>query len=141
MLQIIVDRLKDKAPALPAVETAENLDALEKGTAPRSGTTFVLPFRERPEPTPYGAGAFRQLVHVQFLTALIIRRYDDATGGKKVSMFDTLKGEIEQALAGWAPLPESELVEMVAGQAAPLGNGVTAYVQTWQTTRNLEIRT
>lgn len=92
MLQIIVDRLKDKAPALTAVETAENLDALEKGTAPRSGTTFVLPFRERPEPNPYGAGAFRQLVHVQFLTALIIRRYDDATGGKKVSMFDTLKG-------------------------------------------------
>ncbi len=117
---------------------AEDLDALGKGAAPRSGTAYVIPYRERAKPNELGAGGFEQHVQTQILIAFVVRRHDDAKGGKRVSAFDTLKHAIEQALAGWSPDPRGELFELVAGQAAPLGNGVTVYVQTWQTSRYLE---
>ncbi|WP_421579126.1 phage tail terminator protein [Shinella sp. M31] len=138
MIQAIIDRLKAGAPTLVAVLPAEDIDALSKGTAPRSATAFVLPYREQAEPNEQMSGAFRQIIAVQFLVAFIIRRHDDAQGGAKVAIFDTVKAEIEQALAGWSFVPEAEPCELVAAQAAPLGNGVTAYVQTWQTSRYLE---
>lgn len=138
MITEIIDRLKAEAPALVAVLPAEDIDALSKGSAPKSGTTFVLPYREQAEPNEFAAGTFRQFVAVQFLVAFVIRRHDDAKGGKKVSLFDEIKGDIEKALAGWSIDPTAEPCELVAAQAAPLGNGVTAYVQTWQTSRYLE---
>lgn len=138
MIQEIIDRLKATAPTLVAVLPAEDIDALSKGTAPKTATAFVLPYRELAEPNEFGMGKFRQDVAVQFLVAFIIRRHDDAHGGKKVAIFDTVKTEIEQALAGWSTAPDNAPCELVAAQAAPLGNNVTAYVQTWQTSRYLE---
>ncbi len=138
MIQDVIDRLEANTTTLAAVLPAEDIDALSKGTAPKSGTTFVLPYREQAEPNVYGMGTFRQLVAVQFLVAFAIRRHDDTKGGKKVSLFDTFKKDIEAALAGWQVEPEAEPCELVAAQAAPLGNGVTVYVQTWQTSRYLE---
>lgn len=138
MIQEVIDRLKAAAPSLTAVLPAEDIDALSKGTAPKNGVVFVLPFRERAEDNRIATGKFRQLVHVQLLTALVIRRHDDAKGGERAKTFDALKHEIETALAGWSPHPRSNLFELVAGQAASLGNGVSVFVQTWQTTRYLE---
>lgn len=138
MITEIIERLKAEAPALVAVLPAEDIDALSKGTSPKSGTAFVLPYREQAEPNELATGTFRQLIAVQFLVAFVIRRHDDAKGGKKVSLFDEIKASIEKALAGWAIDPSDAPCELVAAQAAPLGNGVTAYVQTWQTSRYLE---
>lgn len=140
MLQDIIDRLKDKAPSLHAVLPAEELDAITKGISPRGGTAFVLPYREKAQPNEIGMGAFRQSVQVQFLVAFVVRRHDDGSGGKKALTFDLLKSEIEAALAGWAPSPENDRFELVAAQASPLGNGVSVYVQTWETSRFLEVR-
>ncbi|TAU06569.1 hypothetical protein ELI55_17785 [Rhizobium ruizarguesonis] len=134
----VADRLKTHATALSDVRTAEDLDALSKGTAPKSGTAFVLPYRERAEPNELGMGSFRQLVAVQVLVAIVIRKHDDAQGGKRVSGFDALRDSVETALAGWAIASEDQLFELVSAQAAALGNGVTVYVQTWQTSRYLE---
>lgn len=138
MIQEVIDRLKAAAPSLAAVLPAEDIELLGKGTAPKDGTLFVLPYRERAEENPVGAGRFRQLVHVQLLTALVVRRHDDAKGGARASLFDARKEEIEKALAGWSTAPRNRLFELVAGQAAALGNGASVYVQTWQTTRYLE---
>ncbi|MCI9864882.1 hypothetical protein RHIZ_02865 [Rhizobium skierniewicense] len=140
MLQDIIDRLKAKAPSLHTVLPAEELDAIAKGVAPRGGTTFVLPYRERARPNDIAMGAFRQSVRVQFLVAFVVRRHDDGSGGKKALTFDLLKSEIEMALAGWAPSRENDRFELVAAQASPLGNGVSVYVQTWETSRFLEVR-
>lgn len=137
MIQTIIDRLKATAPGLAAVLPAEDIEAIAKGTAAKHGSVFVLPFREQAEENTRATGGFRQLVHVQFLTALFTRHHDDAKGGAKVLMFDTLKDEIEQSIVGWAPFPGSNLVELVAGKAASLGNNTSVYVQTWQTTRIL----
>ncbi|MBY2950506.1 hypothetical protein [Rhizobium leguminosarum] len=134
----VADRLKTHATALSDIRTAEDMEALSKGTAPKSGTAFVLPYRERAEPNELGMGSFRQLVAVQLLVAIVIRKHDDAQGGKRISGFDALKDSVETALAGWAIGPEDELFELVSAQAAALGNGVTVYVQTWQTSRYLE---
>nr|WP_245423531.1 hypothetical protein [Rhizobium subbaraonis] len=121
-----------------AVLAAEDLDALAKGTAPRAGTVYVIPYRERAEPNELATGAFRQFVLVQILVAFVVRRHDDTKGGKRIAGFDAFKNAIERALCGWAIEPSSEPFELVAGQAAPFGNGVTVYVQTWQTSRYLE---
>lgn len=138
MIQVIIDRLKAAAPGLAAVLPAEELDLITKGTAPRHGTVFVLPFREAGEENQRATGGFRQLVHVQFLTALVTRRHDDARGGAKVTQSDALKAEVEAALAGWAPYQGSALVELVAGKVASLGNGASIDVRTWQTTRTIK---
>lgn len=138
MIQDVIDRLKATAPSLADVLPLEELSALAQGVAPKSGTAFVIPYRELAEPSEYGIGKHRQLVAVQILVAFVVRRHDDAKGGKRVSMFDTYKAEIEAALAGWTTAPENELFELVSGKSAPIGNGVTAYVQTWQTSRYLE---
>ncbi|TBA43834.1 hypothetical protein ELH39_16285 [Rhizobium ruizarguesonis] len=138
VIEEVAERLRTHATALSDVRTAEDLDALSKGTAPKSGTAFVLPYRERAEPNELGMGSFRQLVAVQVLVAIVIRKHDDAQGGKRVSGFDALRDSVETALAGWAIAAEDELFELVSAQAAALGNGVTVYVQTWQTSRYLE---
>jgi hypothetical protein len=138
LINEVVARLKSHATALTDVLIAEDLDAISKGVAPKHGTTFVLPYREKGEPNELGTGGFRQFVAVQLLIVFILRKHDDAKGGKKAADYDALKSSIEDAMAGWATDPRNELFEMVAGQATPLGNGVTAYVQTWQTSRYLE---
>ncbi len=138
MLQEIIDRLKTHASVLDEVRPAEDIEAITKGTAPRSGTVFVLPYRERAQPNQLSTGGFRQLVVVQVLVALVIRRHDDASGGKKAVLFDDAKTAIEAALAGWEPPSGEDALSLVSAQAAPLGNGVTVYVQTWETSRFLE---
>ncbi|KGE01001.1 hypothetical protein [Rhizobium sp. YS-1r] len=137
MIQDVIDRLKAMAPSLSDVSAAEDLAALAEGTAPKSGATFVIPYRELGSPNSRASGGFRQEVGVQILVAFVVRRHDDSKGGKRVSQFDTYSGEIEAALAGWATEPGNELFWLAAGKSAPLGrgNGATVYVQTWQTSR------
>ncbi|WP_174800683.1 phage tail terminator protein [Martelella limonii] len=140
MIAEIVARLKEAAPDLAGVLPAEDIEILSKATAPKSGTAFVLPFRERAEPNQRATGGHLQIVAVQFLVAFVIRQYD-TRGGKRALAFDDLKHAIEQALAGWMPPSAEEPLELVGGQATALGNGASIYVQTWQTSRFLEGRT
>jgi len=138
MLQEIIDRLKSHAPVLADVRPAEDIEAITKGTAPRSGTAFVLPYRERAQENERMTGGHLQVVAVQLLVAFVIRRHDDASGGKKAVLFDEAKEAIETALAGWEPPSGQDPLSLVSAQAAPMGNGVTVYVQTWETSRFLE---
>lgn len=138
MIAAVIDRLTATTTVFAAILPAEELDALNRGVAPKSGTVFVIPYREKAEPNEHATGVFRQLVAVQILVAFVVRRHDDTKGGKKVTTFDTFKSQIEQSLAGWAIAPENEPFELVAGQVGSLGNGATIYVQTWQTSRTLE---
>lgn len=138
MLDLVEQRLKDRAPILPSVDMAEDLDAIGKATARPSGTTFVIPWREKANPNKL-MGGFRQLVVEQFLTAIILRHYSDALGAMRTAEFSTFKAAIEQAIAGWGPTDMSDPCELVGGQNTPLGNGVSVYVQTWETTRYLTV--
>lgn len=137
MITAIVARLLSQCPSLSSVGTAEDIDALTKGTAPKSGATFVVPFTEQAEDNALAAGGFRQVVEVRTLIAFVVRRHDDAKGGKRAATFDTFKGEIEAAIAGWQIAPENGPFELVSGRGQPLGNGVTIYVQTWKNQRYL----
>lgn len=137
MIALVVDRLKERCPGIVKVLLAEDLDMLEKGTAVPHGTAFVIPFRERASENALSSGGHRQLVTMQFLTAFVVRRHDDDRGAERALAFDGLKAEIEAALAGWAPSPEGEPCELVGGEGTPLGNGVSVYVQTWETSRIL----
>lgn len=138
MLQEIIDHLKSEAPLLVDVRPAEDIDAVMRGTAPQSGMAFVLPYRERADPNELLTGGFRQKVAVQLLVAFVVRRHDDARGGKKAVVFDEYKTAIEDALAGWEPASAEDPLELVSAQAAPLGNSTTIYVQTWETSRFLK---
>lgn len=138
MIGAIVERLEAMAPALTSIGVAEDLEALSRGTAPKNGAAFVLPFQDRPSENAYMSGGFSQRIEVLLLVAFVIRRSDDAKGAQRAGSFDLFKGEIESALAGWSPDPDNhDLFELAAGRSASLGNGVTVYVQTWRTSRYL----
>lgn len=137
MIAATIARLQAECPSLPSVSSAEELDALDKGTAPRNGATFVIPFAEEADESPLMSGAVRQRVEVRILVAFVIRRHDDAKGGKRAASFDTIKSEIETALIGWLPADASDPFELVSGRGAPRGNGVSIYAQTWKTSRYL----
>lgn len=139
MLNLVVERLKERAASLPAVEMAEDLDAIGKATARATGTIFVIPWREKAKPNALMSGGFRQLVQVQFLTAILLRHHADALGTMRASEFDAHKNAIEQAIAGWEPTDVSDPCELVGGEGTPLGNGASVYVQTWETTRFLTV--
>ncbi|WP_275789695.1 phage tail terminator protein [Pararhizobium gei] len=134
MIALIVDRLKTEAPALPFVDMAEDLDAIFKGTAPGDGYTYVVPFREKGTANKVATGGFMQVVGFQFLVAFVLRRHDDAKGGLRALQFDAIKGDIQNALAGWEPTEHSIPIELVGGEGTPIGNNITIYVQTWETT-------
>ncbi len=137
MIQDILDRLKANTTLFKAFLTAEDLDALSQGVKPAANSLFVLPYREEAEENTLVSGGFRQRVAVQILVAFFVRIHDDAKGGKRVSAFDAAKHEIEQALAGWSIDRGDDLFQLVSGRSAPLGNGTSVYVQTWQTSRTL----
>lgn len=134
MLNLFLDRLKDKAQALASVEILENLAALENMTAPDSGATFVIPFRERGAPNKVLGGVFRQQLTVQVMVAFAIRSDDDPSGSERISGFDTYKRSILGAVVGWRPERESRPCELVSGEATPLNINTAVYVQIFETT-------
>lgn len=137
MINEIIDRLKLMAPSLVSVSSAEDLEAVSKGTAARNGAAFVVPFADDAEMNGFSSGGFSQRIEVRVLIAFIIRRHDDAKGAKRATDFDAFKAEIEAAMAGWVIDPDGDPFELVSGRASSLGNGVTIYVQTWKTSRYL----
>lgn len=139
MLADIHDRLKQALPQPPftGVEIAEDIDALgERAGLVDSGTVIVMPWRERAGEQSLMTGGFRQRVEMQFLTGIVVRHYDHLMGGDRAVQFDTLKGAVETALAGWEP-PEAEPCELIGGESSPVEKGVSIYVQTWATARFL----
>jgi hypothetical protein len=137
MIDLFIARLKELAPSLSSVSSAEELAALSEGVAPNNGACFVVPYREQARPNELMTGGFRQVVDMQVLIAFVVRRADDAKGTQRVSMFDGFKSEIEAAIAGWEPTDWSDPCELVSGKSAPFRNGASIYVQTWQTSRLL----
>jgi len=139
MIAELVARLTAACPDLKGVEMAEDLDFLiqARGTAAADKHAYVIPYRERAKPNSRATGGHLQQVQEQVLTALVLRRHDDNRGSARAGLFDTLKGTIEQALTGWAP-PGYDPFELVGGEGTPLGNGVSVYIQTWETARLLE---
>ncbi|KMK68580.1 hypothetical protein [Puniceibacterium sp. IMCC21224] len=137
MIAEIVQRLQDEATAMTAVQVAEDIEALAKSTAADHGAAFVVPWRERATPNPLSTGGFRQKVKVQVVVAFVIRQHNDARGSERALMFDGFKSSIEGALAGWSPFESSDPFELVGGEGSALGNSVTIYAQTWETSRFL----
>ncbi|MBS7541494.1 phage tail terminator protein [Ancylobacter lacus] len=136
MIGATIDRLRSVAsPPFTSVDGAERLEALGESTAPDHGAAFVVPFDERGEPNTLATGGTSQRVEVYLLVAVVLRAYGDDRGAERVASIDDFRSAIEMALAGWTPDPDSKPYEFVAGRAAPQGNGVTWYVQTWATDR------
>ncbi len=97
MIEAVIARLQAAAmPPLAAVDGGETLDAVGAGVAPRGGSAFVLPFRERAEPNAWLSGAFVQRVEVMFLVAICVRHADDASGRRRVASLEALTHAVEQ---------------------------------------------
>ena len=138
MLLSIVGRLIAHCADFKAVEVAEDVDALiARAGLVESPSVIVMPYRERATPSPLAAGGFRQRVAMQFLTGIVVRQYDDVMGADRAATFDSLKDEVEAALAGWEPEGAIESCELVGGESSPISTGVSIYVQTWETARFL----
>jgi len=138
MITAVMERLKAKT-SITDIQTAEDLEALSNGVMPRNRTVFVLPFDESAGDNAFVSGTFRQSVVVRFLVAFFLRRYDDAKGDGRVTIFELMRDEIEKALAGWQWDEHEELVSFVGSRAGSSpAKGTSIFVQTWQTTRTLE---
>lgn len=137
MLAAVVAQLQANAPLLTSVEVAEDVEAIGEGTAAPTGTAFVVPYRERAQPNTRATGGHLQLINVQIVVAFLIRDHTDVKGAARAARFDAFKTEIEQALAGWSATDAGKPFELVGGESSPMGNGVSIYAQTWETTRFL----
>lgn len=140
MLAEVQARLLAMLPAerWVAVEIAEDIDALaERAGQVESGSAIVMPWRERAGAQSLATGGFRQRVTMQFLVGIVVREYDPLMGGDRALRFDTLKADLEAALAGWEPEAGVDPCELVGGESSPITKGVSIYVQTWETTRFL----
>lgn len=138
MLADIRDRLKTASPPFAAVEIAEDIEALQdRAGLVETGSIIVMPWREHAEPQVLATGGHRQRVEAQFMTAIVIRHYDDLMGGDRAVQFDTLKAAVEALLAGWQPDTADEPCELVGGESSPIEKGVSIYAQTWATARFL----
>lgn len=139
MIGAVIQRLRDTAmPPLTSVEGAEELEALAKGTAPKSGAAFVIPFRERGDEPDTISGGYRQHVETTLLVAVVLRMGNDARGSGRVVLSDAVRDAIEFGLAGWTLGPMHRPFALVGTEASPQANGVTWYVQTWSTNRWIE---
>ncbi|GAB1477765.1 hypothetical protein MASR2M74_03070 [Paracoccaceae bacterium] len=138
MLESIYDRLKNSGQFLDVlvVESIEAISA-SAATAAEDGSLFLAPWRERAKAAPYATGGHRQAVDFQFVTALVLRRYDDPQGGERARDFDAFKSTVEQLLAGWSPELAGFPVSLIGAEGTGLGNGVSIYAQTWQVSRFL----
>jgi hypothetical protein len=137
MLALVYNRLHDDGP-FTAVQVVEDVESIVgKAVAADDGTVFVVPYRERARPARNATGGHSQFVQVQFVTVLLIREHGDPQGSARALRFEARKHEIEQLLAGWQPSPGSDSVALVGGESSGLGNGVSIYAQTWETSRFL----
>ena len=141
MLAEIRDRLESQLLGLGqwhGVEFAEDIDAMSDAAARADTcTAIVAPWRERAGDQTLASGGHRQLVKEQFLVGIVVREYDGDLPAARASRFDTLKSDVETALAGWEPGAAFDPCQLVDGESSPVTTGVSIYVQTWQTSRLL----
>ena len=137
MLELIWQRLKDSGD-FAQVEVCESLDVVV-GVAPAldDGSLVLVPWQESARQSPISTGGHRPFVAVRFVVAVVLRRHDDPQGGARALAFDTYRRKVEALLAGWAPSPDHDLCDLVGAETSGLGNGVSIYAQTWQTSRFL----
>lgn len=140
MLDAIRSHLEASLPAgrWPAVHVAEDIDEVARLAGQiDSGSAIVLPFGERAGKQVLMTGGFRQRVEAQFAVGIVLRIYDQMMGAERAIRFDTMKRDLEEALAGWEPPGACEGFELVGGESSPVSKGVSIYVQTWATARFL----
>lgn len=140
MLEQIRQRLADKLPQPPWTDVliAEDIDELTRLAGQIADTSaIVMPWRERAAAQSLVSGGHRQRVEAEFAIGMIVRLYDQAMGAERATRFDTLKSDIEAALAGWLPEGCVSPFELIAGESSPVTTGVSIFVQTWATARFL----
>lgn len=138
MLQAVFEHLRD-AGDFVAVEIAEEINAIVgRAAAADDGTVFVVPYREKARANQRATGGHLQKIDVQFAVAVLFREHGDPRGAERVRRFDDRRHALEQLLAGWPPVETSAPCALVGAESSFLGNGVSLYVQTWETNRYIE---
>lgn len=68
---------------------------------------------------------------------IVLRRHGDPQGAERAIAFDAHRKKLEALLAGWEPSEDHDCCDLVGAEVTGLGNGVSIYAQTWQTSRIL----
>ena len=137
MLELVWHRLAD-SDKFPQVAVCESLEVI-KDVAPAldDGSVVIVPWQEGARPSPVATGGHRQLVSVRFVAAIVLRRHGDPQGAERAIAFDAHRKKLEALLAGWEPSEDHDCCDLVGAEVTGLGNGVSIYAQTWQTSRIL----
>lgn len=140
MLEEIIARLRTHLPhdRWVSVTIAEDIDEFTSAAGQvASQSAIVMPWRERAERQALATGGFRQRVQTEFAIGMVLRDYSGAMGNQRAVAFDSLKSDIEAAIAGWVPSGFVDPCELIGGESSPISKGVSIYVQTWATARFL----
>ncbi|HAE47587.1 hypothetical protein [Tistrella sp.] len=138
MIDLVYARLTGATSTFSSIEVVESIEAITKAVQSPSGTLFIAPGPETAEMSRT-SGVHRQLVRVDIVTAIIVRIADDVRGAARAQRFAHYKADLEAALAGWQPTPQSEPMNLFASDGGTLSGTVSVYLQTWRTTRYLTV--
>jgi hypothetical protein len=121
-LDLIITRLKATLTGFKAIGGAADLDAAIGG-AVAVPAAFVIPLADSASPNGM-IGFHEQLITQAFGVVLVAANRRDTTGAAALTDLNALRRQVRDALAGWAPTPEGEPVEIVGGRMLQLdGDG------------------
>ena len=102
----VIERLREKVPALRIVEGAAGLIAAEKQKPERLPAAFVIAQEKADPPKGYSGGVMAQNVNVTVVVVLFVSHAAKAnTGAAAQGELDELHGLVRGALTNWKPMP------------------------------------
>lgn len=124
-MEPIIDRLRERVPALRGVEGAARLIALTASNAlsQQSGANaYVIPMAMRGGQVTAASGLFVQVTE-QIVSVILSMRHADPSGARATAEIDDIRTAIIAAIAGWAPagamgafrFMRADVVSLVAG--------------------------
>ncbi len=121
--QWIIDRLKDRVPALKWIGGAADFAAAAEGLK-QSPAAIVLPSAERATGSSTGTLVTSQLNTARFAVAMAVQNLRDSRGEAAHADLRTLRTDIMTALHGWQPNADFDPIEFGGGRLLQLNNQV-----------------
>lgn len=140
MIEVIIARLKDRVPNLRGrVDGALAFDELVRANSlPASTTAYVVPDALRGGQADASAGAYVQEI-TETISVVLMLRPNDRFGARGIDPIEELRGQIFEALAGWAPGDETGVFQMTRAKLLRFQGGAIVYEIVFSITDQLRI--
>lgn len=100
----VIERLREKVPALRLIDGAAGLEAAERAKPERVPAAFVIANEKAGANHGYSGGEMAQKVEVTVVVVLFVEHSKAGAGGKAQAELDVLRGQVRNALMNWKPM-------------------------------------